>query len=121
MELVGQDIRVNSLTPTSADPSEQHERALRWGRESPPPFEAIAAFERFPNRRADAEVAKAEQPRTRCGVPHFVRRGDDHRGRPSRRRRRLILGLEPKPPFTAAGRNADVFMKAIDPAFKPSL
>jgi len=32
MELVGHDIRVNSLTPTATDPAESFERAARWGR-----------------------------------------------------------------------------------------
>ncbi len=32
MELVGHGIRVNSLTPTTTDPSESFERATRWGR-----------------------------------------------------------------------------------------
>jgi len=32
MELAGQRIRVNSLTPTATDPSESFERAARWGR-----------------------------------------------------------------------------------------
>src|SRR5260370_8187295 len=32
MELVGNGIRVNSLTPTATDPGESFERAARWGR-----------------------------------------------------------------------------------------
>jgi NAD(P)-dependent dehydrogenase (short-subunit alcohol dehydrogenase family) len=32
MELVGNGIRVNSLTPTATDPAESFERATRWGR-----------------------------------------------------------------------------------------
>ena len=37
MELVGHNIRVNSLTPTATDPSESFERATRWGRKVTPP------------------------------------------------------------------------------------
>ena len=34
MELIGHDIRVNSLTPTATDPAESLERAARWGRKA---------------------------------------------------------------------------------------
>jgi NAD(P)-dependent dehydrogenase (short-subunit alcohol dehydrogenase family) len=37
MELIPHAIRVNSLTPTATDPSEQFERATRWGRTAAPP------------------------------------------------------------------------------------
>jgi len=37
MELVGHNIRVNSLTPTATDPTESFERAARWGRDRRPP------------------------------------------------------------------------------------
>jgi NAD(P)-dependent dehydrogenase (short-subunit alcohol dehydrogenase family) len=59
MELVSNGIRVNSLTPTATDPSEQHERALRWGRVSKAPIEAIAAFERF---RTGVPMQKLPKP-----------------------------------------------------------
>lgn len=47
MELVSHDIRVNSLTPTATDPSEQYERAERWGRPARSPDAMIAAMEPF--------------------------------------------------------------------------
>jgi len=47
MELVGHDIRVNSLTPTATDPAESFERAARWGRESRPPAALAALMEPF--------------------------------------------------------------------------
>lgn len=47
MELVGHGIRVNSLTPTATDPSEQYERAERWGRPARSPDAMIAAMEPF--------------------------------------------------------------------------
>ena len=47
MELVGHNIRVNSLTPTATDPSESFERAARWGREARSPAELAALMEPF--------------------------------------------------------------------------
>jgi len=43
MELVGQGIRVNSLTPTATDPSESFERAARWGRKAAGSPDRLAA------------------------------------------------------------------------------
>jgi NAD(P)-dependent dehydrogenase (short-subunit alcohol dehydrogenase family) len=47
MELVGHNIRVNSLTPTATDPAESYERAARWGREARSPAASTAAMEPF--------------------------------------------------------------------------
>jgi len=47
MELVGHNIRVNSLTPTATDPAESFERALRWGREARAPDRIAALMEPF--------------------------------------------------------------------------
>jgi NAD(P)-dependent dehydrogenase (short-subunit alcohol dehydrogenase family) len=47
MELVGHDIRVNSLTPTATDPAESFERAARWGREPRAPAGLAALMEPF--------------------------------------------------------------------------
>jgi NAD(P)-dependent dehydrogenase (short-subunit alcohol dehydrogenase family) len=47
MELVGHNIRVNSLTPTATDPAESFERAARWGREARSPAAFMAAMEPF--------------------------------------------------------------------------
>lgn len=47
MELVGHNIRVNSLTPTATDPAESFERAARWGREARSPAALTAMMEPF--------------------------------------------------------------------------
>ena len=47
MELVGYNIRVNSLTPTATDPAESFERASRWGREARAPAALTALMEPF--------------------------------------------------------------------------
>jgi NAD(P)-dependent dehydrogenase (short-subunit alcohol dehydrogenase family) len=47
MELVGHNIRVNSLTPTATDPAESFERAARWGRETRAPAGLAAVMEPF--------------------------------------------------------------------------
>ena len=47
MELVGHDIRVNSLTPTATDPAEMFERAKRWGREMRGAEKVAALMEPF--------------------------------------------------------------------------
>jgi NAD(P)-dependent dehydrogenase (short-subunit alcohol dehydrogenase family) len=47
MELVGHNIRVNSLTPTATDPAESFERAARWGREARSPAALTALMEPF--------------------------------------------------------------------------
>lgn len=47
MELVGHNIRVNSLTPTATDPAESFERAARWGRERRSPAAMISLMEPF--------------------------------------------------------------------------
>jgi len=47
MELVGHNIRVNSLTPTATDPIESFERATRWGRASRAPAALTALMEPF--------------------------------------------------------------------------
>ena len=47
MELVGHNIRVNSLTPTATDPAESFERAARWGRESSAPAGLATLMEPF--------------------------------------------------------------------------
>jgi NAD(P)-dependent dehydrogenase (short-subunit alcohol dehydrogenase family) len=47
MELVGHNIRVNSLTPTATDPAESFERAARWGRETRVPAGLAAVMEPF--------------------------------------------------------------------------
>jgi NAD(P)-dependent dehydrogenase (short-subunit alcohol dehydrogenase family) len=47
MELAGQGIRVNSLTPTATDPAESYERAVRWGRSAKDSSKAEAAIESF--------------------------------------------------------------------------
>ncbi len=47
MELVGHDIRVNSLTPTATDPAESLERAARWGRAPRSPDGMTALMEPF--------------------------------------------------------------------------
>jgi len=52
MELIGHQIRVNSLTPTATDPSESFERAARWGRKTPEPTRLREAFEPFRSRVA---------------------------------------------------------------------
>ena len=43
MELASHGIRVNSLTPTATDPSQSHERAVRWGR-APVDGSKVAAY-----------------------------------------------------------------------------
>src|SRR5882672_12201135 len=47
MELVGHNIRVNSLTPTATDPAESFERAARWGRKARSPAALTAVMEPF--------------------------------------------------------------------------
>jgi NAD(P)-dependent dehydrogenase (short-subunit alcohol dehydrogenase family) len=47
MELVGHNIRVNSLTPTATDPAESFERAAHWGRETRVPAGLAAVMEPF--------------------------------------------------------------------------
>jgi NAD(P)-dependent dehydrogenase (short-subunit alcohol dehydrogenase family) len=47
MELVGHNIRVNSLTPTATDPAESFERAVRWGREARSSDRLTALMEPF--------------------------------------------------------------------------
>jgi NAD(P)-dependent dehydrogenase (short-subunit alcohol dehydrogenase family) len=47
MELAGQGIRVNSLTPTATDRTESYERAARWGRPTKDNSIAQAAIESF--------------------------------------------------------------------------
>jgi NAD(P)-dependent dehydrogenase (short-subunit alcohol dehydrogenase family) len=47
MELVGHNIRVNSLTPTATDPAESFERAARWGRQTRVPAGLAAVMEPF--------------------------------------------------------------------------
>ncbi|HUO13170.1 MAG TPA: SDR family NAD(P)-dependent oxidoreductase [Caulobacteraceae bacterium] len=47
MELVGHNIRVNSLTPTATDPAESFERAVRWGRQTPAPTGLAVVMEPF--------------------------------------------------------------------------
>jgi NAD(P)-dependent dehydrogenase (short-subunit alcohol dehydrogenase family) len=47
MELVGHNLRVNSLTPTATDPAESFERAARWGREARDPSAITALMEPF--------------------------------------------------------------------------
>ena len=47
MELVGHNIRVNSLTPTATDPAESFERAARWGREARSSAAITALMEPF--------------------------------------------------------------------------
>ena len=47
MELVGHNIRVNSLTPTATDPAESFERAARWGRQARSPEALTALMEPF--------------------------------------------------------------------------
>lgn len=47
MELVGHNIRVNSLTPTATDPTESFERAARWGRQARSPAAIVALMEPF--------------------------------------------------------------------------
>jgi len=47
MELVGHNIRVNSLTPTATDPAESFERAARWGRQARSPAALTALMEPF--------------------------------------------------------------------------
>jgi len=55
MEFAGHGIRVVSLTPTATDPTEQFERARRWGREAAPPpglEELLAKFaQRIPMQK----------------------------------------------------------------------
>lgn len=50
MELVKYGIRVVSLTPTATDPSEQYERARRWGRDVTQPEGQQEGFNRFAKR-----------------------------------------------------------------------
>jgi NAD(P)-dependent dehydrogenase (short-subunit alcohol dehydrogenase family) len=47
MELVGHNIRVNSLTPTATDPTESFERAARWGRAARSPAAITELMEPF--------------------------------------------------------------------------
>jgi len=47
MELVGHNIRVNSLTPTATDPAESFQRAARWGRQTRTPAGLAAVMEPF--------------------------------------------------------------------------
>lgn len=47
MELAGQGIRVNSLTPTATDRTESYERAARWGRPAKDSSKSGAASESF--------------------------------------------------------------------------
>ncbi len=59
MELVGHDIRVNSLTPTATDPAEMFERAARWGRQTRPSAGLTAAMEPF---RTGVPMQKLPKP-----------------------------------------------------------
>jgi NAD(P)-dependent dehydrogenase (short-subunit alcohol dehydrogenase family) len=59
MELVGHDIRVNSLTPTATDPSELYERELRWGRKGRSSTAHIAAMEPY---RAGLPMQRLPRP-----------------------------------------------------------
>jgi len=63
MELIGQGIRVNSLTPTATDPGESLERAARWGRKAPNADQAQALQQMFKPFRDRVAMQKLPSPR----------------------------------------------------------